>query len=30
MRRGNSEKRKTPAKGDFLENNHIVGIQPEQ
>lgn len=26
----NSEKRKTPAKEDFLENNHIVGIEPEQ
>ena len=27
---GNSEKPKTPAKEDSLENNHIVGNEPEQ
>ena len=27
---GNSEKSKTPAREDFLENNHIVGNEPEQ
>lgn len=27
---GNSQKSKTPEKEDFLENNHVVGNEPEQ